>query len=85
MIDVPADDVRKGPSPFGRRGWRRRERQRHVSSALLSLLIHAALLLLFATFTFGPGSGLIGLGQLGLGEATLRLEEERPSELDATP
>lgn len=62
--------------------WRR-ERERGVSSAVLSLLFHAALLLLFASLTFGPGSGLIGPGAAGLGEASIQVSDARQADLDA--
>jgi Mg-chelatase subunit ChlD len=69
----------------GRRHWLpwRRDRQRHLSGALVSLLFHLALLLLLASFTFGPGSGLIGRGAAGLGEASIRMSDARQTDLDA--
>lgn len=68
-----------------RRRWVpwRRERERGVSSAVISILFHAALLLLFATLTFGPGSGLIGQGAAGIGEASIQVSDARQADLDA--
>ncbi len=74
-------------APPGRRRRRwvpwRRERERGVSSAVISILFHAALLLLFASLTFGPGSGLIGQGAAGLGEASIEVSDARRDDLDA--
>ena len=68
-----------------RRVWLpwRNDRRRHLESAALSALIHLALLLLFASLTFGPGAGLIGEGMAGLGEASVELSEQADRQLDA--
>lgn len=72
------------------RGIRRRlwlpwryDRQHHVESAILSAVIHALLLLLFMSYTFGPGKGLIGEGMAGLGDASVELSEQSDRQLDA--
>lgn len=68
-----------------RRRWLpwQRDRERHLSGALVSLLFHLALLLLLASLTFGPGSGLTGRGAAGLGEASIRVSEARRQDLHA--
>lgn len=85
MYDPVSDLPVKSKRNRRRGSWLpwRRERERRVGSAALSLFFHLALLFLLASFNFAPGSGLIGLGQLGLGEATLRLEAERATDVDA--
>lgn len=50
---------------------------------MLSLLFHLSLLLLFASLTFGPGSGLIGPGAAGLGEASVEVGDQRRDGPDA--
>jgi hypothetical protein len=62
--------------------WRY-DRRHHVESAILSAIIHVALLLLFMSFTFGPGKNLIGDGMAGLGEASVALSEQSERQLDA--
>jgi len=62
--------------------WRY-DRRHHLESAVLSALLHLLLLLLFASVTFGPGSGLIGEGSAGLGEASVELAEQSDRQLDA--
>lgn len=76
-----ADD----PARRRRRRWTpwRRDRQRHVSGVVLSIVFHLALLLLFASLTFGPGAGLLGEGAAGLGEASIEVSDARQDNLDA--
>lgn len=77
----PAD----APAQRRRRVWLpwRHDGRRHVESAVLSALIHLLLLLVFASLTFGPGAGLIGEGEIGLGEASLDLSDQSDQQLDA--
>jgi hypothetical protein len=79
---LPADE----PAPRRtRRRWVpwQRDRERHVSGAVVSVLFHLGLLLLFASMTFGPGSGLIGQGAAGLGEASVQVSDAQQDNLDA--
>lgn len=79
------DETKSGATQGSRRRWLpwRRDRERHLSGAVVSLLFHLALLLLLGTLTFGPGSGLIGRGAAGLGEASIRVSDALRADLDA--
>ncbi len=62
--------------------WRY-DRRHHVESAVISAILHLLLFLLFASLTVGPGTGLIGDGMAGLGEASVELSEQSDRQLDA--